>query len=312
MSNAIIEIKNLNIEYKTAKINGSSIVNAVNGVSLKLYEGEVCAIAGESGCGKSTLAKAIMRLVQPKSGEILYMGEDISSYSKKDLKEYRKNVQMVFQNPYSSLNPKMTIRQILSEPLEINTNLSKSEIFGKVENIITKVGLDKKHLSLYPHEFSGGQRQRIAIARALILEPKVIIADEPVSALDASIQAQILNMLNDLKAEFNLTLVFISHDLSVIKFLSDKVAIMYLGEIMEYGTKEEIFENPSHPYTKVLLNSVPKYGKQTEELLSGDIPRELPTGCKFSSRCKYSENTCDMKCPEFAELSETHRVRCVL
>jgi len=312
MTEPIIEIKNLNIEYKTAKINENKIVKAVNGVSFSVNKGEIFAIAGESGCGKSTLAKAIMRLVPVKSGEILYMGKNIDYYTKQELKEYRKNVQMVFQNPYSSLNPKMTISQILAEPLEINTNLSKSEIREKVENIIIKVGLDKKHLPLYPHEFSGGQRQRIAIARALIMEPKVIIADEPVSALDASIQAQILNMLNELKEEFNLTLVFISHDLSVIKFLSDKVAIMYLGEIMECGTKEEIFNNPTHPYTKALLSAVPKYGKQTEELLSGDIPSELPEGCKFSSRCKFTQNRCNLKCPDFVELTETHKVRCVL
>ncbi len=310
--NTILEIKDLYVEYKTAGVNSTKTTKAVNGVSLNIKEGEIFAIAGESGCGKSTLAKAIMRLVPVKSGQILYMGKDINTYSKEELKEYRKNVQMVFQNPYSSLDPKMKISQILAEPLKINTNLSKNEIKDKVENIITKVGLDKTQLELYPHELSGGQRQRIAIARALILEPKVIIADEPVSALDASIQAQILNMLNDLKTEYNLTLVFISHDLSVIKFLSDRIAIMYLGEIMEYGTKEEVFNNPAHPYTKALLNSVPKYGKKTEEFLSGDIPYELPKGCKFSSRCKFSTDECDLKCPEFTSLSDTHCVRCIL
>lgn len=312
MTNTVLEIKDLNVEYKTAKINGSKTVKVVNGVSLTINEGEIYAIAGESGCGKSTLAKAIMKLVALKSGNILYMGDDVSAYKSADVKEYRKNVQMIFQNPYSSLNPKMKIKEILAEPLKINTNLSKSEIEEQVEKIIIKVGLDKKHLDLYPHEFSGGQRQRIAIARALILNPKLIIADEPVSALDASVQAQILNMLNELKAEFNLTMVFISHDLSVIKFLADRVGVMYLGEIVEEGLKDEIFNNPKHPYTQALLNAVPKYGKTTEELLKGDLPSELPKGCKFSSRCKHSTDRCNLACPDFVEITPTHKVRCSL
>ena len=312
MAKNVLEINNLEIEYKTAKINGNKTVKAVNSVSLYIAEGEIYSIAGESGCGKSTLAKAIMRLIKIKSGEILYLGENIKDFDKNKIKNYRKNVQMIFQNPYSSLNPKMTIRQILSEPLEINTDLSKQEIESKVENIIKKVGLDIKQLELYPHEFSGGQRQRIAIARALILEPKLIIADEPVSALDASIQAQILNMLNDLKNEFNLTLIFISHDLSVIKFLSDRVAIMYMGEIVEEGLKEEIFENPVHPYTKLLLNAIPKFGKKSEDIPEGDIPMNLPKGCKFSSRCTHSAKSCELSCPEFTNITSTHKVRCVL
>ena len=312
MTSNILEIKDLNIEYKTAKINRSKTVKAVNGVSLTIKEGEIYAIAGESGCGKSTLAKAIMKLVPLKSGNILYMGDDVSSYKSAEIKEYRKNVQMIFQNPYSSLNPKMKIKEILAEPLKINTELSKSEIAEQVEKIIVKVGLDKKHIELYPHEFSGGQRQRIAIARALVLNPKLIIADEPVSALDASVQAQILNMLNELKSEFNLTMVFISHDLSVIKFLADRVGVMYLGEIVEEGLKEEIFTNPKHPYTQALLSAVPKYGKTTEELLKGDLPSELPKGCKFSSRCKHSADNCELACPEFVQISPTHKVRCSL
>ena len=312
MTENILELRNINIEYKTAKIGGSKIVRAVNGVSLDIKKGETYAIAGESGCGKSTVAKAVMGLVPVKSGEIVYMGEDVSKYDKSELKKYRQNVQMVFQNPYSSLNPKMKIREILSEPLKINTKLTKEEIEQQVLDVITKVGLDKSHLDIYPHEFSGGQRQRIAIARALVLKPKLIIADEPVSALDASIQAQILNMLNQLKAEYNLTMVFISHDLSVIKYIADRVGIMYLGELMEEGRTEEIFENPSHPYTKALLSAVPKFGDNSEELLIGDIPVEIPEGCKFSSRCKHSTDKCDFACPEFAKLSETHKVRCSL
>lgn len=310
MTENILEIKNIEVEYKTAKISGSKIVRAVNNVSISIKKGETYAIAGESGCGKSTIAKAIMRLVPVKSGSILFDGADINEYDKKELKNYRKKVQMIFQNPYSSLNPKMTIRQILSEPLSINTDMSKSQISDEVEKIIARVGLDKKHLELYPHEFSGGQRQRIAIARALILNPEVIIADEPVSALDASIQAQILNMLNDLKKEFNLTLIFISHDLSVIKFLSDRVGVMYFGELMEEGTKDEIFNSPAHSYTKTLLNAVPKYGKSSKNCHSK--PTELEEGCKSHLNCTHTDDSCELACPEYTQLSPTHKVKCTL
>lgn len=312
MSKSILKIENLKVKYKVTKVGSDKEITAVNGVSLCLEEGEIYSIAGESGCGKSTLAKAIMRLVPYVEGTIFYNDRDIMSYSRDELKSYRQNVQMIFQNPYSSLNPKMKIRDILLETLEINTDLNKSEKNDRVVEIIKKVGLQESALELYPHEFSGGQRQRIAIARALILKPKLVIADEPVSALDASIQAQIINLLNDLKKEFNLTILFISHDLSVIKYLSDRVTIMYLGEIMEQGLTEEIYENPTHPYTKALLNAVPKYGKTRSELLQGDLPLELPQGCRFFSRCKHSTDDCDLRCPEFVTLSETHKVRCNL
>ena len=312
MTKNIIELKNINIEYKTSNIGETKIVHAVNGVSINIKEGETYAIAGESGCGKSTLAKAVMRLIPLKSGSIVYMNEDVSGYNKSELKSYRQNVQMVFQNPYSSLNPKMKIREILAEPLKINTKLSESEIQEKIENVINKVGMDIVHLDMYPHEFSGGQRQRIAIARALILNPKLIIADEPVSALDASIQAQILNMLNELKKDFNLTILFISHDLSVIKFIADRVGIMYMGEVMEEGTTDDIFKNPAHPYTKALLSAIPRFGDDCECILSGDIPSDIPKGCKFSSRCKHSKDNCDYVCPEIVQLSDTHKVRCSL
>src|SRR5574344_376046 len=256
----LVETKDLYVEYETKKgvLASSEIVHAVNGVSLDINEGEILALAGESGCGKSTLAKAILNLEPTVSGQIFYNGEDISEFSKDKFKAFRQNAQIIFQNPYSSLDPKMTIFQTLSEPLEINTKLSKTEIKNIVLEKIEQVGLSEDCLKLYPHEFSGGQRQRIAIARALVLNPKFIVADEPVSALDVSIQAQIITLILELKEKLNLTVLFISHDLHVVKYISDRIGVMYLGEIIEEGKKDEIFENPAHPYTKALLSSVPK------------------------------------------------------
>lgn len=316
----LLEIKNLNVTYQTKKglIGKIQTVHAVNNVSLDIQKGEILAIAGESGCGKSTLAKAIMKLVRSDSGEILLNGENILNLKhNKDLKKFYQKVQMIFQNPYSSLNPKMKIGEILKEPLIINTNLKKEEITKIVEEKIKKVGLDKSALNLYPHEFSGGQRQRIAIARSLILNPEFIIADEPVSALDVSIQAQIINLLKQLKEDFNLTFLFISHDLSVIKYLSDRIAIMYLGEVVEIGRTEEIFKNPKHPYTKALLSSVPELNPQDEKErihLQGELPspENLPTGCKFHTRCPYVMEICKTSTPQVKDFSDTHNCNCFL
>ena len=316
----LLEVKNLNVTYQTKKglIGKIQTVHAVNNVSLDIQKGEILAIAGESGCGKSTLAKAIMKLVQSDSGEILLNGENVLNLKhNKDLKKFYQKVQMIFQNPYSSLNPKMKIGEILKEPLIINTNLKKEEITKIVEEKIKKVGLDKSALNLYPHEFSGGQRQRIAIARSLILNPEFIIADEPVSALDVSIQAQIINLLKQLKEDFNLTFLFISHDLSVIKYLSDRIAIMYLGEVVEIGKTEEIFKNPKHPYTKALLSSVPELNPQDEKErihLQGELPspENLPTGCKFHTRCPYVMEICKTSTPQVKEFSDTHNCKCFL
>lgn len=316
----LLEIKNLNVTYQTKKglIGKIQTVHAVNNVSLDIQKGEILAIAGESGCGKSTLAKAIMKLVQSDSGEILLNGENVLNLKhNKVLKKFYQKVQMIFQNPYSSLNPKMKIGEILKEPLIINTNLKKEEITKIVEEKIEKVGLDKSALNLYPHEFSGGQRQRIAIARSLILNPEFIIADEPVSALDVSIQAQIINLLKQLKEDFNLTFLFISHDLSVIKYLSDRIAIMYLGEVVEIGRTEEIFKNPKHPYTKALLSSVPELNPQDEKErihLQGELPspENLPTGCKFHTRCPYVMEICKTSTPQVKEFSDTHNCKCFL
>lgn len=316
----LLEIKNLNVTYQTKKglIGKIQTVHAVNNVSLDIQKGEILAIAGESGCGKSTLAKAIMKLVQSDSGEILLNGKNVLNLKhNKDLKKFYQKVQMIFQNPYSSLNPKMKIGEILKEPLIINTNLKKEEITKIVEEKIKKVGLDKSALNLYPHEFSGGQRQRIAIARSLILNPEFIIADEPVSALDVSIQAQIINLLKQLKEDFNLTFLFISHDLSVIKYLSDRIAIMYLGEVVEIGKTEEIFKNPKHPYTKALLSSVPELNPQDEKErihLQGELPspENLPTGCKFHTRCPYVMEICKTSTPQIKDFSDTHNCKCFL
>lgn len=316
----LLEIKNLNVTYQTKKglIGKIQTVHAVNNVSLDIQKGEILAIAGESGCGKSTLAKAIMKLVQSDSGEILLNGENVLNLKhNKDLKKFYQKVQMIFQNPYSSLNPKMKIGEILKEPLIINTDLKKEEITKIVEEKIKKVGLDKSALNIYPHEFSGGQRQRIAIARSLILNPEFIIADEPVSALDVSIQAQIINLLKQLKEDFNLTFLFISHDLSVIKYLSDRIAIMYLGEVVEIGRTEEIFKDPKHPYTKALLSSVPELNPQDEKErihLQGELPspENLPTGCKFHTRCPYVMEICKTSSPQIKDFSKTHNCKCFL
>ncbi len=248
----LLEIKNLSIEYKGISKSDSSIL-AVDDVSFYIQKGEIYALAGESGCGKSSTAKAITKLVPPKSGEILYNGESIYNMGQ----IYPQKVQMVFQNPYSSLNPKMKIKDILKEPLDINTKLKKSEKEEKIEEILADTGLQTSCLNLYPHEFSGGQRQRIAIARALILHPELLIADEPVSALDASIQAQILNLLKDLKFKRDLTILFISHDMNVIKFLADKIGIMHNGKLIEENYAGTVFRYPKEEYTKTLLNAVP-------------------------------------------------------
>lgn len=311
----LVKIKNLVVEYQTSKgvFGEKQVIHAVNGVNLDIKKGEILAIAGESGCGKSTLAKAVLALEPSKSGQIIFEDLNILSLDKKDLNDFKKKAQMVFQNPYASLNPKMKIFDILKEPLEINTNYSKDEINKIVKEKIKLVGLNENCLTLYPHEFSGGQRQRIAIARALMLDPEFVLADEPVSALDVSIQAQIINLLKELKEEYNLTFLLITHDMSVIEYLADRVAIMYLGEIVEIGKTKDIFSAPLHPYTKALLSSVPQINKTDKKIiLKGDLPSpaNLPEGCKFHTRCPYVMEKCKTCHPE--ETGISHKVKCFL
>lgn len=295
----LFEISELYLQYNSRKgVSGrEEKVNALNGVDLDIRRGEILAIAGESGCGKSTLAKTLINLVKPQRGIIKFEGQNLAGISSEAMKAFRQKVQMVFQNPYASLNPKMKIYEILEEALVINTSYTKNRRREVILEKISQVGLDKDCLEKYPHEFSGGQRQRIAIARALLLEPVCIVADEPVSALDVSIQAQIINLLKDLKEKYNLTIIFISHDLRVIKYLSDRVAVMYLGEIVELAPSKELFSNPKHPYTKALLNAIPSFEKKKiaeDLLLKGDLPSvtNLPKGCLFHTRCPQVMEIC--------------------
>lgn len=293
-------------------------VKAVNLVSFEIKEGETFSLVGESGCGKSTTGRLVTRLLTPDEGKIWINQEEISKMNENRLREVRKQVQMVFQDPYASLNPRMKIREIVGEPLVIHTKLSAAEREKIVEEMLDVVGLNNYHADKFAHEFSGGQRQRIGIARALILKPKLIVADEPVSALDVSIQSQILNLLKDLQEEFQLTYLFISHDLSVVEHISDKIGVMYLGSLVESGPKESIFANPQHPYTKALLSSVPipdPRAKRERIILQGDVPSPVnpPSGCLFHTRCPYSMDMCKSTVPRLREIEVGgHFVACHL
>ena len=320
MQNPLLEVKGLK---KYFDVRGGVFnrkvgeVKAVDDVSFTVREGEIVGIVGESGCGKSTLGKSILRLIEPTEGEVLFEGLDITRLSQEDLRKLRCDMQMIFQDPYASLNPRHTVKKIIGEPLLVHGMKSVRERKERVKELLEVVGLSPYHASRYPHQFSGGQRQRIGIARALANHPKLIICDEPVSALDVSVQSQILNLMEDLRNEFNLTYIFISHDLSVVKHISDRVGVMYLGRMVELTEKDKLYDNPKHPYTEALLSAVPMPDpdeKRDRIILEGDLPNPShpPAGCAFHTRCPYAMDMCKETRPQIKEVEDKHFVACHL
>ncbi|MEG0773433.1 dipeptide ABC transporter ATP-binding protein [Clostridium sp.] len=324
MSNVenLVEVKNLSKYFKTKKglfSKNKGYLKAVDDVSLHIKKGETLGLVGESGCGKSTFGRTLLKLYNATNGNILYNNVDIAALSSKELLAYRKKMQMIFQDPYASLNPRLTVGDIIGESLEIHNICKGKEKEERVKYFLDKVGLHPSHISRYPHEFSGGQRQRIGIARALAVEPEFIVCDEPISALDVSIQAQIVNMLEDLQNDLGLTYLFIAHDLSMVKHISNRVGIMYLGKLVEISDSNEVYKNPLHPYTQALLSSIPipdpdKAKEKKRIILEGDIPSPIdpPPGCRFKTRCRYAKKICSEVQPELKEISKGHNVACHL
>ena len=318
-SESLVEAKDV---YKWFPIKGGLFgktlanVRAVDGVSLSVKKGETMGLVGESGSGKTTFGRTIMRLINVTKGQIIFAGDDITWLKGRGLKQYRRRMQMVFQDPYSSLDPRQTIRSTLTEPMKIHhVTSSREEANQRVEQLIETVGLNQDHLSRFPHEFSGGQRQRIAVARALAVNPQFLLLDEPTSSLDVSVQAQILNLLKKLQRDYNLTFLFISHNLSVIRHMCDRVAVMYLGRIVEIGSMKTIYENPKHPYTYALLSSVPNPDPTKRKqlgVLEGDVPSpiDIPSGCRFRTRCPYATSKCKEEFPPLVEIEPGHWIEC--
>lgn len=314
MSESILKVQNLK---KYFPVHGGTL-HAVDGVSFEIPRGKTMGVVGESGCGKSTLGRVVMGLLPATSGQIHLDGMDIVGCSKKDFKEVRRKVQMIFQDPYSSLDPRMSIYELIAEPLLVNKVYSnKAQVLKRVEELMETVGLAERYINSYPHELDGGRRQRIGVARALALNPKFIVCDEPVSALDVSIQAQILNLMQELKEKHGLTYIFISHNLSVVHHLCDRIAVMYLGNVVEIADKRQLFDNPQHPYTKALLAAIPVPDPERPAMsgeLEGDVPSPLhpPTGCCFHTRCKFAGPKCSAAKPPLVELEPGHQVACHL
>ena len=318
----LLKVEHLSKEFPAesgmfAKRFSKRVVSAVNDISFEIYPGETFGLVGESGCGKSTTGRTIMRLTKPTAGKVFFQGKDVAEMSKHEIKDMRREMQFIFQDPYASLNPRMTIGEIVSEPMTIHGVGTKEERIERVRELLDVVGLNPEHINRYPHEFSGGQRQRVGIARAFALKPKLIICDEPVSALDVSIQAQVLNLLMQLKEERHLTYIFITHNLSVVEYISDRIAVMYLGKMVELANANEIYDHPLHPYSKSLLSAVPvpdpKIARANQRIvLSGDIPSPLnaPSGCPFRTRCPYACDKCAESMPDFQEVSAGHFVAC--
>lgn len=312
MDNKLLEVKNLKKYFNTPK----GTLHAVDDVNLTLVKGKTLGIVGESGCGKSTTGRSILRLLEPTEGEVLFDGKNILEYSQKELRNLRKDMQIIFQDPFASLNPRKTVSQIIGEPLRLHGVIkNKQEREKRVLELMETVGLSERLVNTYPHELDGGRRQRIGIARALALNPKFILCDEPVSALDVSIQAQILNLLKNLQKELGLTYIFITHDLSVVNYFADEIAVMYLGKVVEKAPSEELFDNPKHPYTKALLSAipVPSLGEKKERIIiKGEItsPINPKPGCRFAPRCSYAKDVCFNSQPDLLNLENDHQVAC--
>ena len=314
----LLEVKNIKKWFPAKKSPFSRekvYIKAVDGVSFTLNEGETLGVVGESGCGKSTMGRTVLRLIEPTEGQVLFEGKDYTALKDAELRKSRTDLQIIFQDPYASLDPRMTIGDIIAEPLDIQLKLPAKERMERVLKTMERVGLNTRYVNRYPHEFSGGQRQRIGIARAIVLEPKLMVCDEPVSALDVSIQAQVLNLLMDLKKEMRMAYIFISHDLSVIKHISDRVAVMYLGHVVEIAEKADLYNHPMHPYTVALLSAIPvpdRKHKKEKIVLEGDLPSPAnpPSGCIFHTRCYKAKDICKTQVPELKDCGNGHCCAC--